>query len=467
MFKATNSPFVIALFVLLAIALSMGSPFVNIHNFWERPLISVGETKIYEGEFRKLFSQKVRSLGILKASGSISPVKNELQYILEEIVKDLALREEIRTLDFRVSDGYVKQVITRYPEFQDGKNQFSERKFRENLKNLSLGLKEFLRMEKERIAKQRLRRALLSQLYTPSILQTYVSKALAQRRVIRWKYYSTSEIKNIPVSPTLKELKEFYQRKEKIKAPRSRRVVVLKVPLHAKSDQAMIKVEEELSAGQSLENIGKKLSLEYKTVIVRKFKDLDQFMSDRSTQSLKKIAYDKIVRMAPESAPEILQDSQGRYILNVQAIEPERVLTFEEAKPLLKVRWLRMMHRKLAKAQALKDQNQAKIQQMQKDYVTWLSPHRSLPEIVWSTAFKMALHQFRIIEDRNSTWLVYLEGIEELYRTPEQLREIQLLLQEEWKLKAWYSYVQGLLKQFQVEININRIEKILQKQKKE
>ncbi|PPE03962.1 peptidylprolyl isomerase [Holospora curviuscula] len=467
MFKAKNSPFVIGLFVLLAIALSMGSPFIRVSDLWESAVITVGKTKIYEEEFRKLFSQKVRAIGVLKASGSLNSLHNETQYILEEIVKDVALREEIRTLDLHVSDQYIKRLITRYPEFQDGNNQFSERKFRETLKNLSLGLKEFFRIEKERISKQRLQRALLSQVHTPPILKSYVGKAVTQRRKIRWKEYQASSFEEIPGHPTVEELREFYQKKEKIKAPSCKRVVFLRIPPHPKSDQDMVKVEEELSAGESLEMIGKKLDLQYKLLTVRRLKDLDALMSDKKTQNLKELAYQKIVRMEPGNDPEILQGAQGTYLIQVQRIEPERLLSFEEAKPLLKTRWLKIARRKLAKVQALKDQNKSKINFMKSGYITWLSDHKNVPEIVWNAGFKMAPREFRTLEDRDSIWSVYLEEIEEMYKTSEQLQEIELLLQEEWKTKAWYSYIQGLVKQFQVEIDFDRIRKILRSRKKE
>ncbi|ETZ05218.1 peptidylprolyl isomerase [Holospora undulata] len=466
MSQVKNSPFVVGLFALLAVALSMGSPFIKISYFWDRPIITVGKTKIYEQEFQKLFLQKIRAFSVLRASGALSmlPSQNETQYILEDLVKDVALREEIRSLDFQVSDRYIKQLIARYPEFQDGKGQFSERKFRETLKNLSLGLKEFLSLEKERVSKQRLKRAVMSQFYVPGILKNCIDEAVSQRRTIRWREYKISDFKKIP-SPTLQELKDFYKKKEKIKAPSAKYVVALQIFFHPKSDKKMIEVEEELSTGKSLEEIGKKLNLQYKVVSVQRPKDVNALFSEKSTPEFRNTAYSKVTMMKPKSDPEILQDSQGTYVIQVQRVEPERVLSFEEAKPVLKARWLKLAQKKLAKEKALKDQDKTKVKSMQKAYSTWLSPNKEIPETVLNVAFRVALHEFRVIEEKGKILLVYLENIEVLYKTSEQLKEIQQLLQEEWKNRAWGSYVQGLVKQYQVEVDTNRIQNILKNQK--
>ncbi|ETZ06949.1 periplasmic folding chaperone [Holospora obtusa F1] len=466
MFESKKSPFVVGLFVLLAFALSMGSPFVKFSQIWDRPVISVGKTKIYEQEFRKLFAQKMRMLSILKSSGALpsTVLGHETQYILEDLLKDIALKEELRTLGFQVSDRYIKQLITKYPEFQDGKGKFSERKFRETLKSLSLGLKEFLDLEKDRISKQRLQQTLMLQFLTPSILEHGIDKAVGQRRKIRWKKYDPSSIQNV-TPPTLEELKTFYHKKEKFKAPLSKRVTVLKVSSLKKNAREMVQVEEELSAGNSLEEIGKKLNLYCTTVSVQRLKDVDKIISNNSPLSFKKMTYDKINLLNPKSDPEIVQNAQEAYVIQVQRIEPERLLSFEEAKPLLRVSWLKMAKRNLAKKQALKDKNKEKVKKMQHAYVTWLAPNKDIPEIIWNTAFKISLHEFRVIEKKDGIWLLYLEEIEEMYKTPEQLEETHRLLKEEWKIKAWYSYTQGLLKQYQIEIDTNRIENILQNQK--
>lgn len=455
--KKTSSPVVVGLFVLLAVALSMGSPFTKTFNLWNDPLVSVGNTKIYEKEFQWLFMQKLRML-----SSSKVPESSRTQYALEYVLSDVALREEISNLGIRVSDRYVKDLITRYPEFQNKQGNFSERKFREHLKEMALGLREFFRIEKERVAKRRLQHALLSQFTVPLALKKYVEKAVAQRRVIRWKQYTSEDAIGEFGTPSKAVLHSMYK-KEKITSPMYKVAVVLKV-----DNTNMIQVEEELSAGHSLDSIAKRLKLQHELVSIKNIKDLNSSILSKVSKPTKQSIYDKISRMQVDSDPENFQDGNETYIVQIHRIEPEKVLDFKEAKPLLEAQWLDIERKKCAKEAALKASGNIKskaFRQMNVADVDWLTDSGNAPKIVKQTALKLAPKEWRVVEDSRGVWLCYLEKIDQLYITSEQNREISALLQEEWKMQAWNAYIRGLLKQYHVKMDIERIKFLFTQQR--
>lgn len=455
--KKSSSPFVIILFGVLAVALVMGSPFLRFSDIWKNPLIVVGKTEIYEEEFKWLFLKKLRQRQSMSEITETT-LAQHIQYVVHEILKDAAVREEMNQLGIQVSDRYIKQLITKYPEFHDQKGQFSERKFRDHLQDISLGLKRFFALEKERVAKRRLQHAVLSGFNTPKALKESVEQAVAQKRTVRWKKYEikTQDIRDYNVSKKWRALRTMYEER-KLMLEDAKRVIM--VQLERQDD--IVKVEEELSSGKTLQEVAKSLKLPFGVFLVRNEKDLAQSLMGKLGKSTHQAMYTKLQKMEPGGTPELFQDKTTTYLTQVHEHIPARVLSFEEAKPQLIAAWNKEFYISQLIEHVNQDKTPATLKTMARSEITWLGEGTDTPPVVKQTALELAPKEWRVISTPSAVWLCYLEDIEELYVKVQESKEILTLLQEEWKQQVWQSYVLGLLKQYPKTVNMKAIEKVL------
>jgi hypothetical protein len=454
--KKTSSPFVIILFGVLAVALMMGSPFLRFSDIWQKPLIVVGKTEIYEEEFKWLFLKKLRQRQSMSEITETT-LAQHIQYVVREIVKDAAVREEMNQLGIQVSDRYIKQLITKYPEFHNQKGQFSERKFRDHLQDISLGLKRFFVLEKERVAKRRLQHAVFSGFNIPKALKKSVEQAVAQKRTVRWKKYDL--ITKSPVrseKPSLAALRTMYEERKLMSADAKR---VIMVQLKRQDD--IVKVEEELSSGKTLQEVAKALKLPFSLSLVRSEEDLTQLLMGKLEKSTQQAMYKKLQKMEPGGTPELFQDNANTYLTQIYEHIPARVLSFEEAKLQLIDAWNKEFHITQLVEHANRDKKTLNPKTMALSEITWLGEETDVSPVVKRTALELAPKEWRVVPTPSAIWLCYLEDIEELYVKAQESREILALLQEEWKQQVWQSYVLGLLKQYPKTVKMEAIEKVL------
>ena len=439
----------------------MGSPFVRFSDVWQQPLIVVGKTEIYEEEFKWLFLQKLRKRQSMLEMKDAA-MAQYIQYVIHDIVKDAALREEIHQLGIRVSDRYIKQLITKYPEFHDQKGHFSERKFRDHLQEMSLGLKRFFTMQKERVSKQRLQHAVLSGFSVPKVLKSSVEHAIAQKRTIRWKKYEVdadATVQSDKLSPS--SLKKMYTER-RLMSQDTKRVIMIQL----KDPNDVVRVEEELSTGKNLQEVAKILKLPVELSLVHSQADLTQSLMAKCAKTTHKAVYARLQKMEVGDTPELFQDQNITYMIQVHEHLPARALSFAEAKPKLEAAWAQeaSLHRTIKRAQ--RDKQRVKPKTMKRADITWLGEGTDVPPVIKRTALELAPKEWRVVETPSAVWLCYLEEIEELYVKAQESREILALLQEEWKQQVWQSYVLGLLKQYPKTVNMKAIEKSMATWKK-
>ena len=452
----SSSPFVMILLGVLAVALTMGSPFLRFSDIWKTPVIVVGNTEIYEEEFKWLFLKKLRQLQNLPTLNQ-DDLPQYILHVVQEICKDAAVREEMRQLGIRVSDRYVKQLITKYPEFQDKKGKFSERKFREHLQENSLGFKRFFALEKERIGKRRLQHAVLSGFHVPKALKDSVEHAIAQKRTICWKKYEILEDSLSTLEkPSTSTLRTMYG-KQNLMSPDRKRVIMVKLS----RQEDMVKVEEEISSGKNLQEIAQTLKLPVGRYLVHDEKDLAQSFIGQSDPALRTSVHAKLQKMEPGGTPELFQDQKFTYLVQVHENVPSRKLSFEEAKPQLEKSWGKEAYLRQLIEKANREKKNLLPKQMARGEITWLGHGTDVPDVVKRTALSLSPQEWRVVTTSSAIWLCYLEDIEELYVKAQESREMMMLLQEEWKQQAWHSYVLGLLNQYPKTVNMKEIEKIL------
>jgi hypothetical protein len=453
----SSSPFVVILFGVLAVALMMGSPFLRFSDIWQKPLIVVGKTEIYEEEFKWLFLKKLRQRQSLSEITETT-LGQHIQYVVGEIVKDAAVREEMNQLGIQISDRYIKQLITKYPDFHDQKGQFSERKFRDHLQDISFGLKRFFALEKERVAKRRLQHAVLSGFKIPKAVKELVEQAVAQKRTVRWKKYEikTQDIRDYNVSKKWNALRTMYEERKLMSAD-AKRVIMVQL----KHQDDIVKVEEELSSGKTLQEVAKALKLPFSLSLVRSEEDLTQSLMGKLEKSTQQAMYTKLQKMEAGGTPELFQDKASTYLTQVHEHIPARVLSFEEARPQLIADWNKEFHITQLIERANRDKKTVNPKTMTLSEITWLGEGADVPPVIKRTALELAPKEWRVVPTPSAVWLCYLEDIEELYVKAQESREILALLQEEWKQQVWQSYVLGLLKQYPKTVKMEAIEKVL------
>ncbi|OJU73135.1 MAG: hypothetical protein BGO07_03070 [Alphaproteobacteria bacterium 40-19] len=436
-------------------------------SFFHPSIMKVSSRSVSLEEFRGLFFQKYGMVRMLKESGY--QVSDEIQFVLNEILKDLVVDAEVRQMGLEVSDQFAKEALADNPAFQGSNGQFDEKKFREHLVRKGVGFKAFMDMTKRTISEKRLKDAILAQVVVPDTMKELLIKGWFQKRIAYYKPFYFEREKVVPLDTGKRDLilKPLFE-KAQLQSPEKRTVLVLEVPQSGKglsSEDWLVKAEDELARHKTLEAAAKALSL----VCLRK-ELIQEDIKEFSQGFLKKVFACK-----QTDSPELIQDDTGKtFFVMVEKIVPKSPMTYAQALPLLEKTYLEQQKKERALISATNYQKN-KVSSLARrlnegkpvDGFVSLEPFSmeelssKEPEAFKEAAMRLQKGGHTIVQDSKGCYLIYLAQVED--PAPEALasEKIEKYAIQELQGRFWQDYVKDLLKKHSHTIDQVALDKFL------
>jgi peptidyl-prolyl cis-trans isomerase D len=340
--------------------------------YHSQTLIRVGDTEITSQDYARAQHEVLRGMSA-DAGHSLSlqeareaGLENR---VLERLIGGAAVNTHAKDLHLSVSDKAILEGIMKDPAFQDATGNFSPIALQQALRNLDMSEQGYLASERER----NLRRQLLSTVgktaAASQVFLTALNNYNNETRSLRYVLVPESAAGSVP-EPTEENLKRYYdnhqakftqpefrkigalavtpetvkdkvqisdddlkaafeKEKDKLGIPERRRVQQISFPDKAAADAAYQKIQ----SGTDFVALAKEQGLNESDIDLGLLKQAE--MADASiAEAAFKLEKDKV--------SEPVAGQLGRTVLlRVTAIEPGKVLAFEEAKPELEQKILK------------------------------------------------------------------------------------------------------------------------------
>ena len=340
--------------------------------YGSQTLIKVGDTEITPQEYsrtqrdvlRTMSSDAGRTLSVQEAREA--GLENR---VLERLIGGAAVDTHAKSLNLGVSDEALLQGIMKDPAFQDSTGNFNPLALQQALRALDMSEQGYLASERER----NLRRQLLSTVgKTPAASQVFLNALNNynnETRILRYVIVPATAAGAVP-EPTDADLKRFYDNHQaKFTQPEFRKIGVLAVTPESVKDKVNI-TDEDLKAAfdKEKDKLGAPerrhvqqiafpdkaaadaayQKIQSGTDFVALAKELGQSEADIDLGLLKRSEMadatigDAAFKLEKDKVSEPITGQLGKTVLlRVTAIEPGKVVTFEEAKPDLEKKLLK------------------------------------------------------------------------------------------------------------------------------
>jgi peptidyl-prolyl cis-trans isomerase D len=340
--------------------------------YGSQTLIKVGDTEITPQEYsrtqrdvlRAMSSDAGRTLSVQEAREA--GLENR---VLERLIGGAAVDTHAKSLNLGVSDEALLQGIMKDPAFQDSTGNFNPLALQQALRTLDMSEQGYLASERER----NLRRQLLSTVgRTPAASQVFLNALNNynnETRILRYVIVPATAAGAVP-EPTDTDLKRFYDNHEaKFTQPEFRKIGVLAVTPESVKDKVNI-TNDDLKAAfdKEKDKLGvperrhvQQIAFPDKaaadaayqkiqsgTDFVALAKELGQSEADIDLGLLKRSEMadatigDAAFKLEKDKVSEPITGQLGKTVLlRITAIEPGKVVTFEEAKPDLEKKLLK------------------------------------------------------------------------------------------------------------------------------
>ena len=340
--------------------------------YGSQTLIKVGDTEITPQEYsrtqrdvlRTMSSDAGRTLSVQEAREA--GLENR---VLERLIGGAAVDTHAKSLNLGVSDEALLQGIMKDPAFQDSTGNFNPLALQQALRALDMSEQGYLASERER----NLRRQLLSTVgKTPAASQVFLNALNNynnETRILRYVIVPATAAGAVP-EPTDADLKRFYDNHQaKFTQPEFRKIGVLAVTPESVKDKVNI-TDEDLKAAfdKEKDKLGAPerrhvqqiafpdkaaadaayQKIQSGTDFVALAKELGQSEADIDLGLLKRSEMadatigDAAFKLEKDKVSEPITGQLGKTVLlRVTAIEPGKVVTFEEAKPDLETKLLK------------------------------------------------------------------------------------------------------------------------------
>lgn len=386
--------------------------------FFEPTILSIGDCHFKMTEFQTLLH--AQSITLLLQDQSLKP----------DMVTQLAIERELldqaaRDLDIEVSNHAGRKSLENKTLLQEN-GTYSPKKLEALIARSGMSLKQLIDNEKKTQRVSRLRKALVEQVIPSKLLVEKVVSGYLQRRTGLYKIFRTHDV-SITQTPSKEQLLTLFKKKPTTALPST----TFRGALFSLQDEPM--VEEHLNAGMSFEDIVKKHS---KTVSIWSMDAQGRDQRGKNVlektwgpglnadllsnlNQLQKNEPQFLLDKIPSPRPEWVRLSQDQYLL-VEIVEkmPARVLTFEQAYPILEDQW-----REEKKREKIQQQAKTFIKNDNKFSMTPVGPlayeefdlkHEELKG-VRDALFDMTQQEsYKIINEKDKTTVVWLSKCEKM-----------------------------------------------------
>ncbi|MBA8667143.1 SurA N-terminal domain-containing protein [Holosporaceae bacterium 'Namur'] len=282
--------------------------------------------------------------------------------LLEQLINKAVLSQEAKRLGILVSDEMVKYDIASHPSFQDGTGKFNKEIFDNTLRSMGITEDKFINTLKEDVAVNNLVQPFMSfNLPSPQFIEQVNLIANSEREI---ELYEIDGNKiTLSKQPSEEELQEIFDKNQnEFSTPEAREVSYF--TFNIKDIEQKVELSDQELEAQYKSKIFLFTQPEKRTISQLIFKDMDTALEAKKRieggeklaavgKSLKAInretslgtltreGFDKEIGDAIFTTSEgkisiPIQSPMGIHLFEINKIIPQKVLTFEEAKPTLR-----------------------------------------------------------------------------------------------------------------------------------
>ncbi|AIF81822.1 parvulin-like peptidyl-prolyl isomerase [endosymbiont of Acanthamoeba sp. UWC8] len=282
--------------------------------------------------------------------------------LLEQLTNKAVLSQEAKRLGILVSDEMVKYDIASHPSFQDGTGKFNKEIFDNTLRSMGITEDKFINTLKEDVAVNNLVQPFMSfNLPSPQFIEQVNLIANSEREI---ELYEIDGNKiTLSKQPSEEELQEIFDKNQnEFSTPETREVSYF--TFNIKNVEQKVELSDQELEAQYKSKIFLFTQPEKRTISQLIFKDMDTALEAKKRveggeklaavgKSLKAInqetsigtltreGFDKEIGDAIFTTSEgkismPIQSPMGIHLFEINKIIPQKVLTFEEAKPTLR-----------------------------------------------------------------------------------------------------------------------------------
>jgi peptidyl-prolyl cis-trans isomerase D len=340
--------------------------------YGSQTLIRVGDTELNSQDYMRAQQDVLRAMSA-QAGRSLSLQEARAlgldSRVLERLIGGAAVDTHAKHLRLGISDAALLEEIMKDPAFQDPAGGFSPAAFQQALNSISMNEQSYLASLRERSLRRQILTTVGKVVNSPDILISALNTYNGETRTLRYVLVPQSAAGTIP-DPSEQDLKRYYDNHHgKFTQPEFRKLGVLAVTPETVKDQVQI-TESDLKAAYeaSKDQLGKperrhlqqiafpdvaaanaayqKIQSGTDFVALAKEQGLSETDIDLGTVSRSELADPTIAEAAfkleQNKVSEPVTGKLGSTVLlRVTAIEPGKILTYEEAKSDLEKKLLK------------------------------------------------------------------------------------------------------------------------------
>lgn len=256
--------------LLLAFVLS-GVNGLSSMSFTEDYLVKVGKERITQYAVDNKYDQTVRNIrrsGLDFSDEQLAGMGISKPQILRNMVQESLIRQEVQDLGIEAGDDAVAQQIKSIPQFQTN-GKFDREKYNYVVAGLGLRESQFTQSLREEIKNNMLMSTVVSSIPTNNYIVKQQAAHYGEKRDI--EIAIVPKTLNIEVAtPDDEELKSYYfENSVQFQIPEERELRYFTFKKDSKNDSELydftVKIEDELAAGSTINEIAQKLNLKVQT----------------------------------------------------------------------------------------------------------------------------------------------------------------------------------------------------------
>lgn len=330
--------------------------------FGRSTVASVGSTEIGIEQFRQVYNERIQRIAAQIGRPIPADQARALgldRQILGQVISDAALDERARQLKLGITDEEVARQIRQIPAFKGANGEFDPAFFEVRIRQAGYTEPRFVAEQRRLMVRQHLTESISNVATPPSALVNALNQYQNESRNVEYVVLDRGQAGDIP-DPTPEQIAGFFEsRKNLFRAPEYRRITVLKL---ASADVAKWTTVTDEDARQAYdqrrsryvtpgrrqvqqiifpnpeEAQAAKARIDSGTPFEKIAEERGLKESDIDLGLVARNALAAAVAEAAFTAPEggvggPVQARLGTALVRVVKIEPDRVKTFEEAKP--------------------------------------------------------------------------------------------------------------------------------------
>ncbi len=414
----------------------------------------VGGTEISAQQFNAEKSREMAQLSRdeqRKVYADATSQNEFTQKVLAELVTNQMTENRAQDLGFVVSDKRIAQEIRDFPEFQVN-GQFSTLAFDTVLNNSGYSEAQFADVLRGQVLRSMVLGAMSVAVPVPNFVVQSAYDARYGKREIEYAVVPYSEFK--VAAPTDEQLKAFYEQNSQI-VPETRSVSYVLVAADTTSPDSYdkgyasaVKVEDDIIAGETMEDAAKKHGAKYVTydAFARAGRPVDKLMTDNMVA--------KIFDMDEGLESEMIETDDGFLFVRVDKINPEHKADFESVKGALVSDWTRAEQKKQAYVKAneyLVDlKKDGKLENKKSVTVTRMS---GAPNDVLVAAFRDGVGSKTLVEGADAFYVLSVNNAVAPQVDKQKMADLQNEMQNMSDNGVKEDYNSFLKREYPIEIN--------------